>query len=107
MKILTGLQQPPINFDGQPMTDGKGPVTIGSLIANALATGQSQGQEVRVMDLALRIFKAKDSLELEDIDFALVRETVVANQVLNNMAKAAALAALDSGTAGTSEKEGA
>lgn len=66
------------------------PIRARSLIANSLARAQST-DPVRAMEVALKIHKAKRTLELDDADVDLAKEAVLADQALTNIAKAAAL----------------
>lgn len=93
MKELIGINEPVRGLDGNLVleTPEGPPITPKLLIAGALARGQAPGQEIRAMDLALRIFNADGVLELEDVDFNLAKEMVEKDQTLNNMAKAIAL----------------
>ena len=100
MKKLVGLSKSVLNLDGKPLVEVDGSVvTVGSILANSLARGNSQ-EPARAMAIALKIYKAEGDLEIEDADFALVESTLVADQLINNMAKAATLAVLN-GSQGT------
>lgn len=100
MKTLKGLDQPVLNLDGSTAVeprDGKAepvPVLIRSLIANAVARGQS-ADPVGAMKIALDIHTAKAELKLENADFDIVKASVIADQGLTNLGKAAALSVLD------------
>lgn len=95
-KTLFGLDKAITGLDGRPLVEPDGaPVIPRTLLANALARGQSHGQEARAMDVALRVYNAKDSIELEDADYVLLKQAVEQDQILNNLAKTAALAVLD------------
>jgi len=109
MKKLNSLTNPVIGLDGQPIVnqvgilpDGKPilvPETVGPMMANVLARGQS-ADAVRAMMIAMQIHGQK-AVDLEDADYALVRETVEKDQMLTNLGKAALLTALN----GAKEKE--
>lgn len=83
------------DLDGRPLGGTDSPITVGSVISNSIARGQSE-EPARAMKVALSIYEATDSIDLEDADFALARDAVKADQVLNNMAKAAALTIFES-----------
>lgn len=94
MKKLTGLNEGILNLDGQNLLDGDGKkVVIKTIIANVLARGSSQ-EPARVMDLALKIYNAKDEIEIEDNDLTLIKEAIEKDQLMNNIAKAATLKVL-------------
>ena len=78
------------DLNGSPLGGEEAPITVGSVISNSIARGQS-AEPARAMKVALSIYEATDSVALEDADFALAKKAVEADQVLNNMAKAAAL----------------
>jgi len=80
--LITGL-------DGLPI----GEETIGKMMANVLARAQSS-DSVRAMMLAMEIHGAK-AVDLEDADFALVKETVDKDGLLTNLGKAALLTVLN------------
>ena len=95
MKTLTGLSKPALALDGQPLVDQDGkPSLIGGIIANCIARGQSK-EPVRAMEVALKIHRSNNKLELDDADVQLARAAVQDDQVMNNQAKAAALTVLD------------
>lgn len=101
MKQITGLDGFLSGLDGRAVLDGdersppneRRPVTIGRLIANVLAGGQS-AEPARAMSIAMRLYACPGDIELEDADYALVLEAIQSAQ-LANISKAAALAVLD------------
>ena len=98
-KTLTGLSKIVMSLEGKALTqvDQVTPITCGSIIGNSLAKGQSD-DPVRAMAIALKIYSAKDKLDLEDADFRLALKAVKDDNILNNMAKAAALDVLNAAT---------
>lgn len=80
--------------DGRLETVQVAPIRVRSLIANCLARAQSK-EPVRAMDVALRIHRCNGKIELDDVDVEMVKEAVLGDQALTNIAKAAALEALD------------
>ena len=95
MKTLTGLSEPILNLDGEVLREINGKeITVGSIIANSLARGSSE-EPVRAMDIAIKIHNANGDIKLEDADFALAERAVKEDRLINNMAKAAALSALN------------
>ena len=103
MKKLNSLTNPLLGLDGQPLMNQVGtrpdgtpilvPETIGKTLANVLARGQSS-DAVQAMMIAMRVHSEK-SVDLEDADFALVREAVTKDTMLTNLGRAALLTALD------------
>ena len=96
MKALSGLNQSVTGLDGQPLTELNGSkVTLSSIIANSLARGQSQSP-AQAMDLAMKLYKnTKDVFELEEAEFVTVKDAMVNDQLMNNLAKAAVLEVLN------------
>lgn len=104
MKKLNGLTNPVTGLDGQPIVNQVGahpdgtpilvPETVGRMMANVLARGQSN-DPVKAMMIAMQIYGTK-AVELEDADFALVKEAVDGDKLLTNLGKAALLTALNS-----------
>jgi len=91
MKTLTGLEEVATGLDGQPLVDPGGKSVVAkSLIANALARGQGN-EPARAMSVAMQIYHCTNELQLDDADAELARQAVLADQVLTNLAKAAAL----------------
>ena len=93
MKTLSGLNDPVLSLGGEPLVEGERVVTVGFLIANVLARG-SCDEPVRAMDVALKIYNADGSVDLEDADFATVNQTVREDRFMTNIAKAAVLRVL-------------
>lgn len=94
MKTLKNLNAPVLGLDRQPLVEpGGSPLAVKNLLANALARGQSD-EPARAMSIALRIYEADGTTELEDADYELLRSTLQKDPFLNNMAKVAALTAL-------------
>lgn len=101
MKKLAGLAANVLGLDGVPIIVGGTPEkpvyeTVGRMIANVLARGQSD-DPVRAMMVALEIHSSK-AVDLEDADFELVTESVNKDQLLTNLGKAACLKALNGAT---------
>ncbi|KKL81892.1 hypothetical protein LCGC14_1990230 [marine sediment metagenome] len=84
---------------GDPLRGTDGPIAVRSVISNSIARGHSD-EPARAMKVALSIYEAKKTVTLEDSDFKLAKGAVEADQVLNNMAKAAAFAALEAAEVG-------
>jgi len=102
VKKLNSLTNPLLGLDGQPLMnevrtpDGRPilvPETVGKTLANVLARGQSS-DAVQAMMIAMRVHSEK-SVDLEEADFALVREAVIKDTMLTNLGRAALLTALD------------
>ena len=103
MKKLNSLTNPIVGLDGEPVMTQVGtnpdgipvlvPETVGRMLANVLARGQSS-DAVKAMMIAMEIHGQK-SVDLEDADFALVQEAVDKDQMLTNLGKAALLTALN------------
>lgn len=70
MQKLTGLNDKPQDLDGQPID-----VTAGRLIANCIL-GSNSTDAIRAYEVALKIHKAKMSVELEDEDFKMAKQAV-------------------------------
>lgn len=99
MKTLEKLGTPIHSLGGQVVVDEGGSIiTVGHIIGNALAGGQSP-EPARMMKLALQFYDCPESLEIEGADFTLVLKTVQ-ESTLANISKAAALAVLDGVGAG-------
>ena len=90
MRKLTGLSEEVCGLDGTALIENGRVITVGFLIANALARGAS-AEPIRAMDIALRVYNADGVLELEDADFALAREAVEKDTLMSNLAKAPTL----------------
>lgn len=93
MKKLNSLTNPILGLDGLPISDEVGIQTVGRMMANVVARGQST-DSVRAMMLAMRIHSEK-SVDLEDADFDLVKEAVEKDQMLTNLGKAVLVTALN------------
>ena len=94
MRKLEKLGAPILALGGQVVVDDQGSsISVGRVIANALAGGQSP-EPVRMMKLALQFYDCPETLELEDADYTLVLKTVQA-AALSNLSKASALAVLE------------
>ena len=103
MRKLNSLTNAVTGLDGQPIVNQVGvnpdgapilvPETVGRMMANVLARGQS-ADSVKAMMIAMQIH-GSTSVELEDADFALVQEAVAKDQMLTNLGKAALLTALN------------
>jgi len=90
-QILNGLSNLLLGLDGEPLRDAnEQTIALKAVIANTLARGQSP-EPARAMAVALQIYNADSSVKLEDADFAMAREAVEKDELLHNMAKAAAL----------------
>ena len=106
MKKFNSLTNPIAGLDGEPVMTQVGtnpdgmpvlvPETVGRMLANVLARGQS-ADPVKAMMIAMQIHGAK-SVDLEEADFALVKETVDKDQMLTNLGKAVLLTALNGAT---------
>ena len=95
MKSIVGLDEKILNLDGQVILDESGlPLTVKKTLANLIARSQSD-DAVGAMKIALDIYNAKDKIELEDADAALVKEIVSSDKLLNNLAKATLLKSLE------------
>lgn len=97
MKRVAGLNETLCNLDGSALTENGRTFTIGYLVATAIARGGGD-DPVRAMDIALRIYNAEDSVDLEDADFALAQQ-LVQKDAMTNLAKAAVLTALQNAQA--------
>jgi len=93
VKKLNSLTNPILGLDGLPISDEVGIQTVGRMMANVVARGQST-DSVRAMMLAMRIHSEK-SVDLEDADFDLVKEAVEKDQMLTNLGKAVLVTALN------------
>jgi len=93
MKKLNSLTNPITGLDGAPIMDEIGVQTVGRMLANVLARGQS-ADPVKAMMVAMQIHSQK-SVDLEEAEFAFVKEAVEKDVMLTNLGKAAMLTALD------------
>ena len=103
MKKLNSLTNPILDLDGLPTMKQLGtnpdgsPIlvveTIGRTLANVLARGRS-ADPVKAMMIAMQIYGAK-SVELEDTDFALVKDVFDKDPLLSNLGSAALMAVLN------------
>ena len=96
MKTIENIDEPILDLEGAPLRDPKGlPIAAKGLMSQCLARGQSPGQEVRAMMIAMAIHNANGSVDLEDGDFEILKAAVGADQLLNNLAKAGVLTRLE------------
>lgn len=82
MKTLEGLQEKILDVRGKPVVDGAGEaLTIGDALINVMATSQqSEGKKIlRAMRVAEKLFASPNNhVELEDAEYDLLKETVLA-----------------------------
>ena len=98
MKKLNGLTKPIEGLDGELIIVGGTPEkpvheTVGRMMSSVLARAQSD-DPVKAMMIAMEIHGA-ESVDLEDANFALVKEAVDKDQMLTNLGKAALLTVLN------------
>ena len=78
-----------INFDFQ-ITDLSGnsiaEFNVSEIVANCIA-GSNQGSPIRMMDIAMTIFKIKE-VELTDAEMPLIKTIIETAPILSNLSKA-------------------
>ena len=78
-----------INFDFQ-ITDLSGnsiaEFNVSETVANCIA-GSNQGSPIRMMDIAMTIFKKKE-IELTDAEMSLIKTIIETAPILSNLSKA-------------------
>ena len=86
MNLLKGLNKPILGLDGQTLKEPGGkPITPGALLGNSLARGKSS-EPARAVALAIKIYEAGNTLELDHNDLNLVKRGVTDDNMLNNLA---------------------
>ncbi len=89
MKILTGLSAPLTDIDGvRPLAPAGEALTLRSAIVQCIGRAQSP-DPVHMMALALELHKLKkDTFELEDADFELLKSCVESDRGYTNIIRA-------------------
>lgn len=95
MNLLKGLKESILNLDNEPLREKSGAIiSPGSIIANALARGKS-GEPAKAVSLAIKIYGAGDTIELDLSDLNLAKRAVSNDASLSDLATVAANKVLD------------
>ncbi len=98
MKILKGLNKKILSLYGKPLrltTESKEDARVKNIIALSLAVQKQTASAVRALQIAFKIRDSKDTLELEDADFLMVKNAVEQDKGLTNLLAAQVLEVLD------------
>lgn len=60
-----------VNLNGEPIKDVDGEVTVGKIVAGALANSKSKSDPIKLLVLAERFYREK-SVDLDEVDLELV-----------------------------------
>ncbi len=108
-KRLSGLEQALKGFDGEPIIqtdltgEPRGKVIAREMLAAICGRGSSP-DPIRAVDVGLKVYHAKKSIDLDDADITLLATAVTADKGSTDLAKAWLLKILEA--AKSLDKEG-
>jgi len=71
------FNQPILNLESKPMNIGpNAQLSMKDIVANAICAYKGKQNAVKLLDLALKIYNAKEDLEIDDTDFTLIKNII-------------------------------
>ena len=68
-----------VNLEGMAMRQGDKDLLVKDIVANTMCIAKAKsGEVVRQLNLAMEIYKAKETMDIEDADAKLIKEVVSA-----------------------------
>ena len=83
-----------LNLKGEPIKNEEEILTLGEVLSNILLSDKAGGK-MKMFVLADKIFKAKDQIELDKADFALVKGSVEKTEIYGNLVNGQVLLLLE------------
>jgi hypothetical protein len=92
MIIKTGIVI--TNLKGEPIKNEDVEIMLGEVLSNILLADKSGGK-MKMFVLAEKLFKAKNQIELDKADFALIKTSVEKTEIYGNLINGQALLILE------------